>query len=74
MNMSMEPLQAVVCRGAVDAAFLLLLACAPMRALAGFGLSKAEQELLARPPARSLEDIALRVEAWRVGEVMHGQP
>ncbi len=63
--MNMQPLQAVVCRGAVDAAFMLLLACAPTRALDGFELSDAEQDLLARPPARSLEDIALRVETWR---------
>lgn len=63
--MSMEGLQEVLCRSAVDRAFLLLLASAPHKALAGFDLDGAERAVVAEPPVRSLEELAVRVEAWR---------
>lgn len=68
VGVSLERLQEILCRSAVDPAFLLLLGRAPHQALAGFELSEAERALLSWPPARSLEQLALRVEAWRYAD------
>ena len=66
--MSMHTLQHILCRGAVDSAFLASVLSAPHQALQEYDLSPAELALLADGSARSLADLAGAVEAWRRGE------
>ena len=66
--MSVQGLQHVVCRGALDPGFMALFARAPHEAIAGLDLSAAERELLIDLQARTLTDLAAGVEAWRRGE------
>ncbi len=68
--MSAQSLQHVVCRGAIDAEFLRLLARAPAEALAGFDLAEDESAMIVGLRPQSLEDLARGVEAWRRGDVM----
>lgn len=66
--MSMQAMQQILCRGAVDRGFLNSLLEAPYQALAEFELSTDERTVLAESPARSLVDLAQAVEVWRRGE------
>lgn len=66
--MNSQALQTILCRAAVDAAFLAALLSAPRRALQGYALSAAEFDVLAEPGAQSLTDLAAAVETWRRGE------
>jgi hypothetical protein len=65
--MSMQALQHVVCRGAIDREFMALLARSPREAVRGFGLTVAEEEMIVGLGARTLVDLADGVEAWRRG-------
>ena len=65
--MSMHTLQQILCRGAVDAAFLSSILSAPRQTLQEYDLSPDELALLADGSARSLADLAGAVEAWRRG-------
>lgn len=66
--MSMQNLQAILCRSAVDRAFLGELLTAPYEALREYDLSPVEFGVLAHHGARSLADLAVAVEAHRRGE------
>ncbi len=66
--MSAQGLQHVVCRGAIDRDFLQLLARAPSAALIGFDLDADEAAMVMTLDARTLEDLARGVEAWRRGD------
>ena len=72
--MSAQTLQHIVCRGAIDAEFLHLLARAPAEALAGFDLADDESAMIVGLRPQSLEDLAQGVEAWRRGDVMPAAP
>lgn len=65
--MSMQTMQTILCRGAVDRAFLASLLDTPHAALQEYDLSPDELALLADTPARSLTDLAATVETWRRG-------
>jgi phytoene/squalene synthetase len=64
----MQTLQTILCRAAVDGAFLNALIDAPRRAVQQYDLSPAELGVLTGSSARSLADLAAAVEAWRRGE------
>ncbi len=68
----MQTMQEILCRGAVDRAFLGLLLAAPREALREYeyDLGPAEYAVLAETPARSLTDLAAAVEAWRRGDLV----
>ncbi len=66
--MSVQTMQQILCRGAVDRAFLAALLAAPERALAEYELSAEERAVLLSGAPRSLVDLAAAVEAWRRGE------
>jgi len=63
-----QALQTILCRAAVDGAFLAALLSAPRRTLQGYALSAAELDVLAEPGAESLTELAAAVETWRRGE------
>ena len=67
--MSMQTMQSILCRGAVDQAFMAELLAAPRRALQEYDLDAAEIGLLTG--ARSLHELATRVEDWRTGRSVH---
>lgn len=66
--MSTQGLQHVVCRSAIDRDFLQLFARAPSEALIGFDLDDDETAMVVALGARTLEDLAGGVEAWRRGD------
>lgn len=66
--MSMDTMQLILCRGAVDHGFLTALLDAPHEALQAYDLAPDEIAVLAGTPASSLRDLAAAVEAWRRGE------
>ena len=66
--MAMQTLQTILCRAAVDGAFLNELLAAPRRAVQQYDLSPAELGVLAGSSDHSLIDLATAVEAWRRGE------
>jgi hypothetical protein len=63
-------MQQILCRGAVDRAFLAVLLQAPERALAEYELSAEERAVFLSGARRSLADLAAAVEAWRRGELV----
>ncbi len=66
--MAMQTLQTILCRAAVDSAFLNVLLEAPRRAVQQYDLSPAELGVLAGSSAHSLADVAVAVEVWRRGD------
>jgi hypothetical protein len=64
----MQTLQLILCRGAVDRAFLGDLLDCPEAALSEYDLSSEEYDVIAGAGARSLADLARVVEAYRRGE------
>jgi hypothetical protein len=64
----MQTLQLILCRGAVDRAFLGELLDSPSEALREYDLTSREFAVLAESSARSLVDLAVAVEAYRRGE------
>jgi hypothetical protein len=66
--MSMQTMQLILCRGAVDRGFLTALLETPYEALGEYDLSADELAVLASAPAVSLADLATAVEAWRRGD------
>ncbi|HZQ37777.1 MAG TPA: hypothetical protein VFD32_17735 [Dehalococcoidia bacterium] len=66
--MAMQTLQTILCRAALDGAFLHELLDAPHRAVQQYDLSPAELGVLAGSSAHSLTDLAVAIEAWRRGE------
>lgn len=66
--MSMQAMQLVLCRGAVDRAFLASLQERPHEALRDFDLSCDEIAVLTQDSPRSLMQMAAAVESWRRGE------
>lgn len=67
--MSMQTMQSILCRGAVDQSFMAELLAAPHRALQEYDLDAAEMGLLTG--ARSLHELATRVEDWRTGRLAY---
>ncbi len=67
-------MQQILCRGAVDRAFLGALLQTPERALAEYALSAEERAVFLRGAPRSLGDLAAAVEAWRRGEPIAASP
>ncbi|HLZ72114.1 MAG TPA: hypothetical protein VKV26_19585 [Dehalococcoidia bacterium] len=65
--MAMQTLQTILCRAALDGAFLGVLLEAPRLAVQQYDLSGAELGVLTGSGANSLTDLALAVEAWRRG-------
>lgn len=65
--MAMQTLQTILCRAALDGAFLNELLAAPRRAVQQYDLSQAELGVLAGSSAHSLVDLADAVEIWRRG-------
>ena len=72
--MSMNGLQHLVCRAAIDADFLRLLARSPVDALYGFELADDEASVVEALRPQSLEELARGVEAWRRGDLIIAQP
>ena len=72
--MSMNGLQHLVCRAAIEADFLHLLARSPADALRGFEVSADEAAMIEVARPRSLEDLARAVEAWRRGDRIMALP
>ena len=66
--MAMQTVQTILCRAAIDGAFLATLQAAPRRALQPYDLSADEVDLLTDRRARSLSELAAVIEAWRRGE------
>lgn len=66
--MSMESMQTLLWRGALDRVFLADVLDSPGTALLEYDLTPVEFTALAGTRARSLVDIALTVEALRRGE------
>lgn len=66
--MSMQIIQQVLCRAAVDRAFQEALLDAPGTVLGQFDLDEAEFAMLVANPSHSLVDLAAAAEAWRRGE------
>jgi hypothetical protein len=66
--MPLNTMQQILCRGAVDRAFLSMLLQAPERALAEYALSAEERAVFLGAAPRSLVDLAAAVEAWRRGD------
>lgn len=66
--MPLRTMQQILCRGAVDRAFLSALLQTPERALAGYELSVEERAVFMTGAPRSLLELAVAVEAWRRGE------
>lgn len=66
--MAIQTMQTILCRAAVDGAFLGALLAAPQRTLQQYGLNADELELLAGAGATSLYDLAAVVEEWRRGK------
>jgi len=72
--MSMNGLQHLVCRAAIEADFLHLLARSPADALLGFEISADEAAMIEAARPRSLDDLARAVEAWRRGDLIFARP
>jgi len=68
--MSMQTMQTILCRGAVDSAFTAALLSSPRAALQEYNLDAAELSIFADVPAASLNELAGRVEDWRTGRPM----
>jgi hypothetical protein len=64
----MQTLQLILCRGAVDRAFLGDLLDCPELALSEYDLSNEEFAVIAGAGARSLSDLAQAIESYRRGE------
>jgi hypothetical protein len=67
--MPLNTMQQILCRGAVDRAFLAALLQTPERALAEYGLSAEERAVFLGGTPRSLVDLAAAAEAWRRGDL-----
>lgn len=65
----MQTLQLILCRGAVDRAFLGDLLECPEQALREYELSADEYAVIAGSGARSLTELARAIEAYRRGEL-----
>ena len=72
--MSMNGLQHLVCRGAIDREFLGLLVRSPEDAVRGFDLTDGEAAMVLALRPRSVEELARGVEAWRRGDPLVTQP
>jgi hypothetical protein len=68
--MSMNGLQHVVCRAAIDSDFIKLLARSPIDALHGFDVDDDEVSMFESLRPQSLRELACAVEAWRRGDAL----
>jgi hypothetical protein len=64
----MRGLQQLVCKSAIDPAFLHWLTRSPADAMRGFDLGEEETALVLALRPQSLDELASGVEAWRRGE------
>jgi hypothetical protein len=71
--MSMNGLQHVVCRAAIDPGFLKLLAHSARDALYGFDIADDEVAMIDALRPGSLEELGRGVEAWRRGDHGHSR-
>jgi len=73
IEMTMNGLQHLVCRAAIDTDFLRLIARSPADALRGFDVADDEASMIEALRPQSLEELARGVEAWRRGDFAVGR-